>query len=50
MFLFENFFAFCFRFSFYQFVIVPEDRINIVLGLSFAGVWWIKLAVLFDGF
>lgn len=50
MFWFENCFAFCFRFSFYQFENVPEDRINIILGLSFSGVWWIKLAVLSTGF
>lgn len=36
--------------GFFQFVSVPEGKINTVLGLSFAGVWWIKLAVLLAGF
>lgn len=45
-----TFLHFCLRFSFYQSVDVSESRINIILGLNFAGVWQIKIAMRLIGF
>lgn len=50
IFLFGNFIALVLYFFFFQFVNVPESRINIIFCLNFTGVWWIKLTMLFDRF